>query len=497
MRPPRRTPSRARADRQQRRSQGFDRLQRLLSQSAFQSLPTAFIPHCLCVPLGVMVRGTMEWLLDPEAMELLLQESAPTQYTRELTIDSLVGLMIQVVAGQRASVFAAYAADIESESPTISTSFQAVYSKLGRIDPRLSEAVVRFVAAKLRPVLEALPKASDPVLPGYRTKILDGNVLAGTERRLKPLRQWLNACLPGKSLVILEPDLGLISDLVLCEDSYTQERVLTRSLLERVEKNDLLVFDRNFTTTAFLLGIARRAGFFVGRQHRSTVPVQSATKLKLCGKTDTGKVYEQKVHATDPATDAPLVLRRIEIRLLNQTRDGEKVIALLTNLPDTVSATVIAEIYRKRWTIETQFQFLTDSLHCEVPGLGKPRAALFAFAMSTVASNALTVVRGSLRAAHGRDAEAELSGYYLADELSSDYRTLAKYLPADEWTGWQELGARDLARLLTEIAQHVNLAALKKNPRGPKKPPVQKPTYNRKHQHFSTYRLLKEAKEPC
>lgn len=497
MLPPRLRPTRARADRQRRRSQGIARLERLLSQPAFQSLPKAFVPHCSCVPLGVMVRGTMEWLLDPVALELLLQESAPTQYTRDLTIDALVGLLIKVAAGQRASVFAAYTADVQSDSPTISTSFQAVYSKLGRIDPKLSEAIVRFVAAKLRPVLEALPKANDPILPGYRTKILDGNVLAGTERRLKPLRQWLNACLPGKSLVILEPDLGLISDLVLCEDSYTQERVLTRSLLERVEKNDLLVFDRNFTTTAIAFGIAQRQGFFVGRQHRSTLPVQPATKLKKCGKTETGTVYEQKVHATDPATGATLVLRRIEVRLLNETRDGEKVIALLTNLPDTVSATVIAEIYRERWTIETQFQFLTNSLHCEVPGLGKPRAALFAFAMSIVASNALAVVRGSLRAAHGGEAEAEVSGYYLADELSSDYRTLEKYLPADEWTGWQELGARELAKLLTEIARHVNLAALKKNARGPKKPPAQKPIFNRKHQHFSTYRILKEAKKQC
>ncbi len=38
-----------------------------------------------------------------------------------------------------------------------------------------------------------------------------------TDHRLTALRQWLNAFLPGKSLVVLEPDLGLISDIVLCE----------------------------------------------------------------------------------------------------------------------------------------------------------------------------------------------------------------------------------------------------------------------------------------
>ena len=137
------------------------------------------------------------------------------------------------------SVFAAYTADQAATTPTISTSYQALYGKLGRIDPNLSEAIVRFCAEKLRPILKELPRADEPILPGYRTRILDGNVLTGTDHRLSALRQWLNACLPGKSLVVLEPDLGLISDLVLCEDAYTQERALVEYILERVRAQGL------------------------------------------------------------------------------------------------------------------------------------------------------------------------------------------------------------------------------------------------------------------
>ena len=187
----------------------------------------------------------------------------PEQYTLELTIDALVSLLIQVSAGHRASVFAAYTADQASMPPTISTSYQALDAKLGRMDPKLSEAIVRFRVAKLRPVLEKLPRAAAPILAGYRTRILDGNVLTGTDHRLTALRPWLNAYLPGKSLVVLEPDLGLISDLVLCEDAYTQERALLTYILERVQAQDLLVFDRNFTTTRFAFGIAERGGSFV------------------------------------------------------------------------------------------------------------------------------------------------------------------------------------------------------------------------------------------
>jgi len=489
--------ARANARAHTRRSREFHRLEKLLAEPAFQVIPIEILPHCEAVPLGVMVRGIMESLLDAEALEELLRVHAPEQYTLELTIDALVNLLIQISAGQRASVFAAYTADQAAPNPTISTSYQALYGKLGRMDPHLSEAIVRFCAEKQRPILEKLPRADEPTLPGYRTLILDGNVLTGTDHRLGALRRWINACLPGKSLVILEPDLGLISDLVLCEDAYTQERALLDHVLERVQANDLLVFDRNFTTRGFAFGIAERGGFFVGRKHGSSLPVKPVSKLVKCGQTKTGKVYEQRVQATDPVTGATLLLRRIEVRLFEKTRDGEKVIALLTNLPDTVSAVAIAEIYRKRWTIETLFQFLTVSLHCEVPGLGKPKAALFAFAMSLVASNALAVVRGSLRAAHGKEAEAEVSGYYLADEVAAEYRTLAKYLGAETWVGWRKLEAEEMVSLLTEIARQVNMAELLRNERGPKKPPDKKPVYNRKHKHFSTYRLIEEAENPC
>jgi len=46
-------------------------------------------------------------------------------------------------------------------------------------------------------------------------------------------------------------------------------------------------------------------------------------------------------------------ISRIRLSLKSETRDGEKEIAILTNLPKTAaSAKLIAEIYRKRWSID-------------------------------------------------------------------------------------------------------------------------------------------------
>lgn len=467
-----------------------DRLGKLLVLPVYTTIPFALVQHGQAVPLGVMVRGTLEWLLDEQTLEQLFEEHAPGQYTRELTLGTLVSLLIQVSAGTRASVYAAYQADQAQDEPTIVTSYQALYGKLGRLNPEVSAAVVRHSADRCGRLLVSMPRARAEPLPGYRLRILDGNVLAGTDHRLTPLRRWINACLPGKSLVVYEPGLGLVTDVVLCEDAYTQERALLTQILPRVNAKDLFVADRNFCTTRFVFGIQERKAFVLVRQHRQSLPCQPLGKLKKVGKTETGVVYEQHVQVTDPESGEALTLRRIEVRLFGETRDGDRTLAVLTNLPDEVSALTLADTYLVRWTIETHLQFLTQSLHCELPGLGQPRAALFGFAMALVAANALAVVRGSIRSEHGAEAEAEVSGYYLADEIAHDYRTLMKYLPADQWLGWRGLTPAALGKLLGALAANVNLKALTRSRRGPKKPAQQKAVYDKKHTHYSTARLM-------
>ncbi len=401
-------------------------LEKLLAKPVYKEIPMAVVQHGAVIPLGVMVRGTMEWLLDESMLETLFQQHAPEQFTRELTIAALVQLFIQVSTGARPSVHAAYKADQATDEPTIETTYQAVYGKLGRLQPAVSEAVVRYSAERCGQLLAPNLTARNEPLPGYRMRVLDGNVLTGTDHRLKGLRRWLNACLPGKSLVIYEPGLGLVTDLVLEEDAYTQERALLTQMVPRLQAKDLVVADRNFCTTRFVFGVQAQNAFTIVRQHRARLPCTSVSKLEKCGESDTGSVYEQKVQVTDPDSGEVLVLRRIEVRLLQKTRDGDRTIAVLTNLPDEVTASQIAELYRDRWTIEKHFQFLTQSLNCEVPGLGKPRAALFAFAMALVAANALAVVRGALRSAIWGSCRSGGLGYYLADEVSGDYRCVMK-----------------------------------------------------------------------
>ena len=56
---------------------------------------------------------------------------------------------------------------------------------------------------------------------------------------------------------------------------------------------------------------------------------------------------------------------------------------------------VVADLYRRRWTIETAFAEMEKVLNGEINALGYPKAALFSFCMALVAYNVLSTVKGA------------------------------------------------------------------------------------------------------
>ena len=88
---------------------------------------------------------------------------------------------------------------------------------------------------------------------------------------------------------------------------------------------------------------------------------------------------------------------------------------------------------------------------------------MFGFCLALVAYNVLAVVLAVLRGVHGQQTvDEEVSLYSLANEV---------------------------AATLLDLAQRVNLRALRKSPRGPKKPPPKRDG-NSKQGHVSTAKLL-------
>src|SRR3954447_6759861 len=348
-------------------------------------------------PLTVMARGLMENALSPSLVDQLFEDVAEKQYTKKILFSSIVDLMSLVVCRIQPAICAAYQAQAE----TIDASLKAVYDKIDRTEPALSAALVGSTGARLAEVIDAMGGARPPSLDGYHVKILDGNHLAGTEHRIKELRTMRAGALPGQALVVLDPRLMLATDVVLCEDGHAQERSLLDQILAIVAAKDLWIADRNFCTTDFLFGIARRAGSLAIRQHASTLHWEFVGKRRARGRIATGKAFEQTIRATNDAGEI-LFLRRVTVLLDQPTRDGETELHVLTNVPvKDAGAEVIADLYRRRWTIETALQELEATLQGEVNTRGYPKAALFAFCVALVSYNVLSTLKAALRSVHG------------------------------------------------------------------------------------------------
>ena len=275
----------------------------------------------------------------------------------------------------------------------------------------------------MAPIIEAMGGRREPWLDGYRVRVLDGSHLPGTEHRIKPLRTERAGALPGQALVVLDPELMLVLDAIPCEDGHAQERSMTEEVLAIVRPGDLWVGDRNFCTTSLLFGIAGRGGSFVIRQHASTLSGEAFGSREAEGRCETGAVFEQPVRLTGPDGKL-LVVRRVTVELDKPTRDGDREIHILTDLPEGVADSVtIADLYRKRWTLETAFQEIEATLNGEIDALGYPRAALFALSVALVAYNVMSAVKGALRSVHGPEAiDAGVSGSDLAEEVSGTTR---------------------------------------------------------------------------
>lgn len=476
-------------------------------------------------PVCVMMRGILANALSSERLDAIFEDTAQQQYTRELTFSTLVSLLTEVVTRSRPSLRKAYLAHKKPGD----VSAKSFYNKINHTEATTSAALVATTARDMQQIIHALSTELPAVLPGYQVKILDGNHFSSTHRRLKILRGQ-GACLPGQALAILDPQLQLIEGIVPCEDGHTQERSLVDSFLKLVKPKEVWIEDRNFCTTKLVFGIAERQAFFVVRQHARSLRWRPAGEWGEETATPDGTVSEQEILVENEAGET-LSVRRVRIRLAQSTRDGDRELYLLTNLPAGVLATAIARVYRCRWQIETAFQEATVDLLCEIPALGHPPAAILVFAVAVVCLNAFSVLKAALRtqmppvvvpppdllessmetiadqqlpSPRGTTANSSatstvrvsrrelgdtLSTYHLAENIAGTWQGLNLLLDESFWNErFQYLTPTELASRLRTLALQVPIADFCKRPTKLQRSPTRRPPMPGRH--VATARLL-------
>jgi hypothetical protein len=429
-------------------------------------------------PVAVMARACLEQAFAADDLNDLFARVATTQYEHRLTFAALVDLLGAVVTRRFPSVHAAYRADPHR----VGVALASVYAKLNATEPALAEALVAHTARRMHAVLDQWPGDPQP-FPGLRLKVVDGNYLAGTDRRLAVLRGHGAAALPGMGVVIRDHATGLLTDLIAREDAYVNERSLIEPLLARIGPGEVIVADRNFCVRPLFVGLAERGSYFAIRHHAGTGLAVVGDRRRV-GATATGEVFEQAVRV------GGATYRCVTVVLAQPTRDGDREVRVLTNLPAGHGGVAVAEAYRLRWTLEATFLEATRAVQGELNTLGYPRAAVLTFGLALCACNALRVVVRALAVAQGVDhAGEEPSSYYVANEWIAAADGLAVVVPESVWAAVRGWTAAALGAWLVAVAGRADWGRYRKTTRGPKKPVV-RTTAGRKAAHRATARLL-------
>jgi len=163
-------------------------------------------------PLSCLLYGLLERCFSAERLDRIFLENAQEQYTKDLLFSTVCELMLSVVLKIHPSVNAAHQKSPKVPGVTVS----AWYEKLKGVEPQVSRALLRDTSSDLSEILDALGFKPDPWLPGYPVRILDGNCLAASEKRLAVHQNISGAALPGKSLVVLDPERRLMLDVFPC-----------------------------------------------------------------------------------------------------------------------------------------------------------------------------------------------------------------------------------------------------------------------------------------
>lgn len=439
-------------------------------------------------PVSVMTRGLFEYVFPPGYLDKLFRETAKRQHEGELLFSLVVETLSLAVTSTRESPNAAY----EACKDRFTVSVNSFYNKLKGVETAVSRELVLRSADRLLPVIEKFKSKQPSLLPGYRVKIIDGNHLAATERRLKELRGRKAHAIPGFSLVVLDPRLRLVLDIYPCEDAYAQERSLLTQVLSSVTSGDLWIADRAYCTTEFIWEIRERKAHFLIRQHATTLSGKELVGARrYVGKCKTGKVYEQRLLVQH--FGQPFEVRRITIALTKPTSRGDTEIHLVTNLAH--KATKLADLYLQRWTIENVFQELGQALHSEINTLCYPKAGLLAFCVAVYTYNIISALKAAIQCAHQDEILIrDISGYYLAEEISAICGGMTIAIPDEWWTEqFAELSSTHMAKKLKELAKGVDITRFRKRIRKTRNPTPKRTGDYRAH--VSAARILASRKE--
>ena len=144
-------------------------------------------------------------------------------------------------------------------------------------------------------------------------------------------RDGQGGAVPGQSLVVSAPAQGRVTDGLPCAEGPAQERAWCGAVLATVQANDRWSQDRHCCPWACLCESDRRGAGFLTRQQEG-VRFEPVHGRRSVGRSETEHVAEPRVQVGEAQGGVPL-WRRLQVKWAQATRDGDRVLSLLTHLP--------------------------------------------------------------------------------------------------------------------------------------------------------------------
>jgi hypothetical protein len=183
----------------------------------------------------------------------------------------------------------------------------------------------------------------------------DGHGLAATAQRRKVWREGSAGAFPGTARVGSEPDAGLGTEVVPWDEGHAPERAVCSQVLQRVQRRAVWRAARHCCPRAFLCPRDRGAAFFIIRPHAG-LPYDLGRPLRACGRIETGPGAAQRVRVGEAQGEAH-GFRRLRLKLVAATRDGDRQLSIVTTLPRRQGSTKGgARLSRHRGPLETAVQ---------------------------------------------------------------------------------------------------------------------------------------------
>ena len=445
-----------------------------------------FEKFAIASPMATLGMIAARAIFSSRQLDKIFQDASSRQYTKNVAFSTCAKLLGEVALLGTPSVNNAYNR-VNAEIPV---SISAIYQKLRNVEPKVCEALVGVTAAKATKLIHTLKATRQEPIPGYRLRVIDGNYLGRSERRIKELRDSKVASLPGMSVAVYDYATELISALLVDEDGHANERKLTPGLAQIVQEDDLIMADRLYCTYNMIDMLTEREAKFLIRHHGS-IPIDiDGHKKNACGRCETGKVTYKQIELKDQRTVTAIVITRDK-----PLKSGKSQVVLFTNLLVSKELAVsLANLYLKRWKVEEAFRQLTEYLSCEVRTLGYPRAALFAYSLAVTAYNCLRCVKAAAVNRFGTDfVDTNLSMYNVGQELKRTIPGMEIILGSDYWSRFDGMPLKALSSCMVEVAKNIRIACYQKSPRGKKKKKI--PVKRQSHVHAATNDILVQRKE--